>query len=189
MDKLFISPESLRLDSYKLAAQVARDFNPDFIVAIWRGGAPIGCHVHEFLKRVGLRPDHISIRTSRYTGIDKTNPAEPWVHVYNLSYLLERLKKNSKVLLIDDVHDTGLSIKAIKEALQEYLKSEYPTDIRVATVYFKPSRNKTNSQGPEYYIHTTDQWLVFPHELEELSEKEILEHYGQEIWDLINSFN
>ena len=38
--------------------------------------------------------------------------------------------------------------------------------------YFKPTKNKTNRK-PDYYIHETDNWLVFPHELEGLTAEEI----------------
>ena len=50
-EKVFIDAESLLLDSYRLAAQVIRaNFEPSFMIAIWRGGAPIGIAVQEFLK-------------------------------------------------------------------------------------------------------------------------------------------
>ena len=115
--KQFISPESLRHDSYKLASRIVDSgFKPDFMIAIWRGGAFIGCCVHEFLKFLGLKTDHIAIRTSRYSGIDETHET---VQVHNLGYLMEKLQKSSKVLLVDDVYDTGLSIKAILDTFKE----------------------------------------------------------------------
>ena len=45
-------------------------------------------------------------------------------------------------------------------------------EIRVATPYFKPAKNKTKRK-PDYYLYETDKWLVFPHELEGLSMQEI----------------
>ena len=42
----------------------------------------------------------------------------------------------------------------------------------MATPYFKPNKNLTNNK-PDYFIHETDQWLVFPHELEGLTLEEI----------------
>ena len=182
-NKFFITPESLRIDSYKLAGLVVKSgFVPDYIVVIWRGGAPVGCYVHELMKRVGLNPDHIAIRTARYTGIDKTSSE---IQVFNLGYLLERLKKESKVLLIDDVYDTGLTIQKIKQTFSEKLGNNCPDDIRTATVYYKPLRNKT-AHIPEYYVKTSDQWLVFPHELEGLSIDEISELISPEIGQLVS---
>ena len=64
-EKVFIDADELLLDSYRLAAQVIRaNFVPSFMIAIWRGGAPIGIAVQEFLKYRGIESDHIAIRTS-----------------------------------------------------------------------------------------------------------------------------
>lgn len=181
--KHYITPDSLRLDSYRLAAKVVQDgFKPDYMVAIWRGGAPIGCCVHEFLKRVGQTPDHITIRTSRYTGIDQVGNE---IQVHNLAYLLERLKPDSKILLVDDVWDKGLTIEAVIQRLQSELGDRCPVDIRTAVVYYKPARNQTKSE-PAYYVHTSDQWLVFPHELEGMSLDEIASVVDPTISDLVS---
>jgi hypothetical protein len=50
-----------------------------------------------------------------------------------------------------------------------------PENVRIATVYFKPARNKTQLK-PDFYIRATDEWLVFPHELKGLTREEILAH-------------
>lgn len=182
--KQFISPSDLRMDSFRLGSMVVMSgFKPDFLVAIWRGGAPIGCYVHEVLKKCDMTVDHIAIRTSRYTGIDKTSENGK-IEVHNLGYLLERLEPDSKILVIDDVWDTGLSIQAFKSALHDKLGVKCPTDIRVATIHFKPKRNKTD-QKPDYFVHETDAWLVYPHELEGLSIEEVKQFFGEEVADLI----
>ncbi|MGA1384709.1 MAG: phosphoribosyltransferase, partial [Steroidobacteraceae bacterium] len=67
-DKVFISADSLLADSFELAAKVlASGYRPSFLVALWRGGAPIGIAVQEWLEYRGLRTDHITVRTSSYT--------------------------------------------------------------------------------------------------------------------------
>ncbi len=48
-------------------------------------------------------------------------------------------------------------------------------DIRIATPYFKPANNQT-LLIPDFYLHQTSDWLVFPHELAGLKAREILEH-------------
>lgn len=182
MSKLVITPDSHRTDSYKLGAQVIKDgFRPDYLVALWRGGAQIGCYVHELLKYVGIDTDHIAIRTSRFTGINET---KSHVTVYNLGYLVERLNKDSKVLLVDDVYDSGLSIDAVYNALKEKIGDNTPFDIRVATLHYKPTKNKT-SRVPNYYVHESNEWIVYPHELEGLTDAEIREAMGSEIADLV----
>ena len=65
--------------------------------------------------------------------------------------------------------------KAIIEALTAKMRRNLPKDIRVATAWFKPKYNLTDII-PDYYIHKTDQWLVFPHELEGLTREEIFKN-------------
>ncbi len=50
---------------------------------------------------------------------------------------------------------------------------QFPENVRIATVYYKPSRNKTRLV-PDFYVRATDEWLVFPHELKGLTREEIL---------------
>ena len=50
-----------------------------------------------------------------------------------------------------------------------------PREVRVATVYWKPSRNVTTLQ-PDFYVHQTEDWLVFPHEICGLTPEEIRAH-------------
>jgi hypoxanthine phosphoribosyltransferase len=78
------------------------------------------------------------------------------------------------LLIVDDVYDTGMSISKVISDLEFACKKNTP-EIRVATPYFKPTKNKTD-RTPDYFIHETDQWLVFPHELQGLSMDEIKEN-------------
>lgn len=185
MEKHFTTPDQSRLDSIKLGEKVIKDgFKPDYLVAIWRYGAVIGCYIHELLKYVYQTPvDHIAIRTSRYINPTTTLSS---VQVHNLGYLVERLKSDSKVLLVDDVYDSGLSIKAVFDELAKRLGTNMPTDIRVATVDYKPQNNKTD-RVPDYYVNITSKWLVFPHELEGLSIKEIEDNMSPEIANIVQS--
>ncbi|MFT6157430.1 MAG: hypoxanthine phosphoribosyltransferase, partial [Neolewinella sp.] len=65
MEKIFISAEELLLDSFKLAEKVyLSGFRPDFIIGVWRGGAPVGIAIQEYLDFIGVHSDHIAIRTS-----------------------------------------------------------------------------------------------------------------------------
>jgi hypoxanthine phosphoribosyltransferase len=70
MEKIFISADSLLKDSMELARLIVRSgFRPTYLVAMWRGGAPIGIAVQEVLEYHSIHADHIAIRTSSYTGI------------------------------------------------------------------------------------------------------------------------
>jgi uncharacterized protein len=172
-EKVFISAESLLRDSIELALRIYRSgFRPTFLVGIWRGGAPIGIAVQEVLEYHGVQTDHIAIRTSAYTGIDKQAKV---VRVHALDYLVSHLSVEDQLLLIDDVFDSGRSLEAVLTELKRRCKRNLPQQIRIATVYYKPERNRT-ALKPDYFVHATNAWLVFPHELQGLTREEILAH-------------
>lgn len=182
VDKHYISAQDFLLDSYRLARKILEaEFKPDFLVGLWRGGSPVGIAVQEFLAYHGVEADHIPIRTSKYLGIDK---AESAVRVHSLDYLVERVRSEHKVLFVDDVYDTGLSTDAVLIQLAAKARKNMPSFIQIATVYYKPSRNQTK-RVPNFYIHETEKWLVFPHELEDLTREEILEGKGVEVFELL----
>jgi hypoxanthine phosphoribosyltransferase len=173
MDKLFISANSLLRDSMELARLIVRSgFRPTFLVAMWRGGAPIGIAVQEVLEYHSIHADHIAIRTSSYTGIDQQSKT---VRVHALDYLVSRLSAEDELLLVDDVFDSGRSLEAVIAELKNRCRRNLPEKIRIATVYYKSSRNRS-SLVPDYYVLDTDRWLVFPHELQGLTREEILQH-------------
>ena len=151
---------------------VSSGFRPTFLVAMWRGGAPIGIAVQEVLEYHSIHVDHIAIRTSSYTGIDARNKT---VRVHAVDYLVSRLTAEDQLLLVDDVFDSGRSLEAVITELKARCRRNWPEQFRIATVYYKPARN-TSSLLPDYYVLDTDKWLVFPHELVGLTREEILEH-------------
>ncbi|MCW8884541.1 MAG: phosphoribosyltransferase family protein [Motiliproteus sp.] len=172
MKKAFISPAQLLEDSFQLALNIYESgFRPDYIVGVWRGGAPVGIAVQECLDVLDVKSDHIAIRTSSYTGIGER---DKHVRVHGLTYLIKHLESEDSLLIVDDVHDTGLSIEQIIVDLKNACKKNTP-EIRVATPYFKPAKNKTD-RIPDYYIHESADWLVFPHELEGLTTEELKEN-------------
>lgn len=163
------------LDSYRLGVKIyASDFRPDFIVGLWRGGSPVGIGVQDCLDYLGVESDHISIRTS-YTGMSTypemiENTAA--IHVHGLQYLLENLEAGSRLLIVDDVYSTGLSIKAVIDQLSKKTRRNMPVDVRIAVIWYKPANNRTGRK-PDYYLYETDKWLVLPYELSGLSLSEI----------------
>ncbi len=168
--KVWLTADQLLEDSYRLARLVLdSDFRPTHLVGIWRGGAPIGIAVQELLAFHGAQCDHIAIRTSSYSGID-TQATD--VRVYALGYLVDTLDPEDRLLLIDDVFDTGRSVEALLKELAARCRHNMPGDVRVGTVYYKPARNQT-ALKPDFYVHQCDDWLVFPHELIGLTDAEI----------------
>ena len=171
MEKLFLTAGGLLEDSWKLAAKVLDSgFRPTFMIAIWRGGAPIGIAVQEYLSYHGVETDNIAIRTSSYSsGIDEQSRE---VRVYGLSYLIKKVQHEDSLLIVDDVFDSGRSVETIINDLKAGARLNMPHDVRVAVPYYKPSRNQTKLV-PDYYIHETSAWLKYPHSLEGLTSEEI----------------
>jgi hypoxanthine phosphoribosyltransferase len=171
--KEFISADALLRDSLALGMQVVRSgFAPTFLVGIWRGGAPIGIAVQEVLEFHGIHCDHLPIRTSSYSGIGRQ---EPQVRVHGIDYLVSRLAREDRLLVIDDIFDTGRSLEAVLSELSRRCRLNMPADVRIATVYYKPACNRTHL-APDFHVRATDRWLVFPHELKGLTREEILAH-------------
>ena len=178
-EKVFIGAEELLADSFRLARKVYESgFSPDMLVAIWRGGTTVGIAVHEFLKIKGMSPFHIAIKAKSYEGFEQTGRLE----VVGLDPVLERLEPGQKILLVDDVWDTGVTMEGLLSMIKERAGEKRP-DVRVATVYFKPGRNRTGL-SPDYYIYKDDSWLVFPHELEGLTDEE-LKMKNPAAWELL----
>ena len=66
------------------------------------------------------------------------------------------------------------------EALRKRLGDDrMPKDIRIATLFYKPGRNKSNMK-PNYFVHESKEWIVFPHELDGLDDDEVIENVGKD---------
>ena len=170
MSKTYLSADQLLGDSFRLANLILEaGFRPTHIVGIWRGGAPVGIAVQELLDYRGVDCDHIAIRTSSYSGIDQQREE---VRVYALGYLVDTLNADDALLVVDDVFDSGKSIEAFLNELANRCRLNMPRTVRIATVYYKSARNRT-ALKPDFFVHETDDWLVFPHEIAGLSEAEI----------------
>ncbi|MCK5056099.1 MAG: hypoxanthine phosphoribosyltransferase [Candidatus Aminicenantes bacterium] len=170
VEKKFISAQALLEDSFKLAINILESgFKPNFIVGIWRGGTPVGIAVQELLDYFGIKTDHIAIRTSSYEAINRRSKQ---IRVHGLDYIIDNINSEDGLLIVDDVYDTGLSVKAVLDTLKQKARKNTPFDIRIAAVFFKRDNNRTK-RDPDYFIHETDKWLVFPHELKGLSKEEI----------------
>ena len=170
MDKTYITAQQLLEDSFRLAHQVYEDdFRPEFIVGIWRGGAPVGIAVQEYFEFKGIETDHISVRTSSYYGI---NQQAKKIRVHGLHYLIENANADDKLLIVDDVFDSGRSVDALIKQIRKQSRLNTPGDIRVACPWYKPTKNAVDFE-PDYFIHQSEEWLVFPHELDGLEVSEI----------------
>tara|TARA_R110002096_G_scaffold21113_4_gene69032 strand:- start:9863 stop:10441 length:579 start_codon:yes stop_codon:yes gene_type:complete len=169
MDKTVLSAQDLLEDSIELGINILESgFRPTLIIAIWRGGTPVGMALQETLTYCGVQSDHIAIRTSSYTGVGERGA----VAVHGLNYIIKKIRHDDRVLIVDDVFDTGNTIVAVIDELTRRARGNTPEDIRVAVPWFKPTRNETDIT-PDYFLRETSEWLVFPHELDSLTPEEL----------------
>lgn len=126
----------------------ASGFRPDAIVGVSRGGL-VPARLLSDILGVG---ELYTIRVAFYIGPGKAAP-EPKI----LQPLAERLD-GKKVLLVDDVSDTGKSLAAAKKHVQEM-----GADVKVATLHFKPH----SGFRPDFFVAETVAWIVYPWERHE----------------------
>ena len=180
-EKQYLGAQQLLEDSFRLGADVIRDgFRPSMMIAIWRGGVPMGIAIQELLAWYGIETDHIAIRTSSYSGIDGRASE---IRIHGMDYLVKNCSHEDRLLIVDDVFDTGHTIDAVIRHLQQRARLNSPREIRVAVPYYKPSRNQTGRR-PDYFIYETEQWLKYPHSLEGLTPGEVREN-RPELWAII----
>lgn len=169
MNKIVLSAQDLLEDSFRLGLDILESgFKPTMIIAIWRGGTPVGMALQEIMHYCGVESDHIAIRTSSYVGVDQRGA----VAVHGLNYIVKKICYDDRVLIVDDVFDTGNTVAAVLKELSSRARCNMPEDIRIAVPWYKPSRNETDLE-PDYFIRETSEWLVFPHELDALSPDEL----------------
>ncbi len=174
MKNRIVAADDLLCDSFRLAATIYRDgFRPDFLVGLWRGGSAVGIAVQEGLDYFGVPTDHIAIRTS-YSGAarysEMISKADA-IRVHGLQYLFEKLSAHHKLLIVDDVYSTGSNVTAVIRQLAEHTRRNLPCNIRVASVWYRPTEKTLRT--PDYFVHETRDWLVLPYELTGFSIEEL----------------
>jgi hypoxanthine phosphoribosyltransferase len=93
------------------------------------------------------------------------------IRVHGLQYLLETLCSHHSLLIIDDVYSTGSSVNAVISQLAQKTRRNLPQDIRIGTVWYRPSEKTLRK--PDYFVHETNDWLVLPYELSGFSIEEL----------------
>lgn len=162
--KIYISANELLLDSFRLARKILDSgWGPDVLVALWRGGTPVGVAVHEFLAYHGVATSHMALKCASYSGIGKRSD----VRVEFAEPVLASIRVGQRVLVVDDIFDSGCTADTLLRRL-----ADTKADVRIATAYWKPSKNAT-ALTPHYYVRTTEAWVVFPHELVGLTLEEV----------------
>ncbi|MEM3028300.1 MAG: phosphoribosyltransferase [Candidatus Bathyarchaeia archaeon] len=143
---------------YELCVELAdriRDsgFQPDLIIGVARGGWIPARLLSDFLEN----PNVASVRVEFYIDIGRTS-SEPII-----TQPCSAPVKGRRVLVVDDVADSGRSLSLVRDSLLR----QGATEIRIACLYYKP----WSIIKPEYYIKETTSWIIFPHEVKETARK------------------
>ena len=164
--KQYLSANDYLHDNWRLAALIRKSgWKPDFILGLWRGGAPVAIAVHEFFKVTDWDVQHIPLKCASYTGIGENVGDVVFTHGDSVFGMF---RSGDKVLVVDDVFDTGKTAAAVKSRMDLI-----GVDMRMACVYWKPEKNTTNLV-PDYYAKDVgDSWIVFPHEIDGLDAGEV----------------
>lgn len=163
-NKIYLSANELLLDSFRLGRQVLDSgWRPDVLIALWRGGTPVGVAVHELLLYRGVPTLHMAVKCQSYTGIAQRGD----VAFENAEALFAQIRPSHRVLVVDDIFDSGCTARAALALL-----APRAAEVRFAALYWKPSASQTGLR-PHYHIRETDAWIVFPHELEGLTPEEL----------------
>jgi uncharacterized protein len=167
MPKFFhVSAEELFLDSFRLGKKVYEaGVRPKHAISIWRGGTPVGLGVDNYFRAQGVFINHTTIATASYTGIDERKEE---VTVRGLEHVIQAVCREDKLLIIDDVYESGNTIERIVNILREEARANCPTDIVVATVHKKPGKSRHTHNLIFLREIDPDMWIDYPHELADL---------------------
>ena len=168
-DKLIVSFQEYTKIVEKLAIQIHNDYKPTVLVGIMRGAAPIIDILSRILK---LPIAYIVIQS--YSGKGLEDQQGQLMFAREISSLANREDFN-KVLLIDDLSDTGLTLNKSIEWLRSYGPiKDFIKEVKTACLWKK----KSSTFEPDFCSIRldADPWIVQPTEhYEELSIKDIIE--------------
>jgi len=128
-------------------------FEPDIIVGVSRGGWPPARVMSDLLEN----PKLANVAAEFYIGVAETKGKPVITQPVSVSV------KSKKVLVVDDVADTGESLRLVRSHLEE----QGATEVKTATIYYKP----WSVIIPDYYEKETRSWIIFPWERKETVRK------------------
>ena len=145
MDKVYLTWWQVDRAIFSLA-DVLREYNPDTIVGISRGGLIPAVRLSHILGDVDFKVIDVKF----YKGIDERTE-EPTITIPIHGSL-----EGKRVVIVEDVSDTGKTLQVVIDEV----KKRGPRDIKVACLAMKP----WTSVVPDFYVFRTDKWIVFPWE-------------------------
>jgi uncharacterized protein len=185
---LHVAPDDFLVDSFRLGRKVyLSGLRPKHAISIWRGGTPVGLGVDAFFRSRGILINHTTIGTASYVGIAQQQE----VLVKNLEHLVQVICPEDSLLIIDDVYESGNTIKQVVELLRTKARANAPRQIVVAAVHSKPGKH-VYTELPLIALKEVDKdiWIDYPHELADLvdpsdPEDSLLKTKGEDIWSIL----
>ena len=185
MIKEFLSYDTVRNNALKMAHRIYHDgFIPDVIYVSLRGGVYLGNVISEYFKAVQrrARPVYYAAMVARsYTGVGESEE----VKVEGWTYSPDSLRTGDKILLVDDIFDTGRTINHLAKIIME--KGIPRSHLKIAVHDYKWFNNNTGQfpVQPDYWCrkHVLEpgdeaMWIHYSsHELIGLTQAELEEHY------------
>lgn len=191
--KEFLPYTKVRNDALKLAKKILDDgFVPDIIYTSLRGGAYMANVISEYFKLAlkGKKPVlYAAVVARSYTDVHQHDS----IRIDGWTYSPEYLRPGDKILLVDDIYDSGRTLNYLVQVLLE--KGVPRSDIKVVVHDFKNFTCKeTLPIKPDYYCRKfdiakpeEDRWIHYmSHELVGLSKEELEEYYYREDPELKN---
>ncbi len=185
MTKEFTDYNTVRDNGLKLAYRIHRDgFTPDVIYVSLRGGAYMGNVISEYFKMVrrGERPVFYAAVVARsYTDVHTRDR----VMVDGWTYSPEYLRAGDRVLLVDDIFDSGKTINHLAEIIVDKGIPRHDVKIAVHDYKIREYAEEQPMVHPDYYCRKhvidkpeNDNWIHYlSHELVGLSDSEIEAYY------------
>jgi len=136
-------------------------FKPDIILGVSRGGWPPARVMSDLLEN----PNVVNVAAEFYVGVAETRDKPVITQPVSVSV------KGKKLLVVDDIADTGQSLKLVLSHLEE----QGATEVKTTTIYCKP----WSAIIPDYYEKETTSWIIFPWERKETVRK-IVEKYKRQ---------
>ena len=160
-----IDPNDYLIDCFRLARMIWDDgYRPDFLIGLWRGGAPPGIVIQEFFRWKGHDPYHTAIRTQSLEGVLSGDGFD----IKGFEHVLDVVEAEHQLLLVDDFYNTGRTTYEVVRYLRQKTRRNAP-EVRVATVYYRAQQRRFRV-GPDYYLHEVEEPPLLPYRLTQLSE-------------------
>ncbi|MCS7126347.1 MAG: phosphoribosyltransferase [Aigarchaeota archaeon] len=150
----------------ELSKKISKDYEFDILIGILRGGVVVAHLLSDIM------------------GIDEIYPigCTSYVDIYKRSHLrmyhplIINTLNNRRVLIVDDVADSGGTLKNV---IEEVIVPKNPEEYRTATLHIKP----WSTFKPDYYVEVVDAWIIYPwekYEMIKLLAPRFIKTFGEE---------